>query len=353
MASAALLRACLEVIHYSGLSQVLRHRFQGLGSIFCLHHVCPGGGLQTGFAPNSKLEITPEFLEQIILLVRRRGLETISMAEAVAHLKDPKPNQKPFAVFTLDDGYKDNQIYGQPVFDRLNCPYTVFVAPKIIDGTCELWWRALEQIIAKSEKFVATFAGLKFDIDTRNETEKNAAWNTLSVTMAAMPEFEQRQTIQELARRYKLDLKQLCRSVAMTWDEIRTLNQDPLCTIGAHTMNHFSVKKLTAEECNYELIESKRVLEKKLGEQVPFFAYPYGDEPAAGPRDFAVAEKVGYEASVTTRKGVVFADHKNHLQALPRIMVSGRYQKLRYIDALISGAPTALLNRFSRINVGF
>ena len=351
MASAALLRACLEVIHYSGLSHALRGTFQGSGSIFCLHHICPDGGLQTGFAPNSKLEITPEFLEQIILLVRKRGLETVSLAEAVSRLKNPKPNQKPFAAFTLDDGYKDNQIYGQPVFDRLNCPYTVFVAPKIVDGSCELWWRALEQIIARNENFSSTFAGQSFNIDTRNEVEKNAAWNVLSAKMAAMPEIEQRHAVQQLAWHYKLDLKQLCLSVAMTWDEIRKLNQDPLCTIGAHTMNHYSVKKLTAEQCKFELDESKRIIEKEIGEPVQFFAYPYGDEAAAGPRDFKIAEKAGYEASVTTRKGVIFNGHKNHLQALPRIMVSGRYQKLRYIDALISGAPTALLNRLSQVNV--
>lgn len=351
MPSAALLRACLEVIHFTGLSQILRSKFQGRGSIFCFHHVCPGGGLQTGFAPNSKLEVTPEFLEQIILLVRKRGFETVSMAEAASRIKNPNSKQKPFAVFTLDDGYKDNQVYGQPIFDRLNCPYTVFVAPKIVDGTCELWWRALEHIIAKTINFSASFADETFNIETRTEIEKNLAWNILSKKVAAMPELEQRDVIRELATRYKVDLRQLCLSVAMTWDEIRKLNQDPLCTIGAHTMNHYSVKKLNPEQCKFELEESKRLIEQELGETVKFFAYPYGDEPAAGPRDFMIAKQAGYEASVTTRKGVIFDGHENHLQALPRIMVSGRYQKIRYIDTLISGVPTALLNRFSQINV--
>lgn len=351
MASATLLRCCLEVIHFSGLSHVLRHKYQGIGHIFCFHHVCPGGGLQTGFAPNSKLEVTPEFLEEIIVLVRKRGFETLSLAEATTRTKNPQPNKKPFAVFTLDDGYKDNQIYGQPVFDRLNCPFTVFVAPKIVDGSCELWWCALEQIIAQNESFKAQFGNEVFKLDTKSEAQKNTAWNILSAKMAALPEFEQRELIHELAKTYRLDLKQLCLSVAMNWDEIRKLNQDPLCTIGAHTMNHFAVKKLTPEQCKFELEESKRIIARELGEPVNFFAYPYGDEPAAGPRDFKIGTEAGYEASVTTRKGVIFDGHKNHLQALPRVMVSGRYQKLRYIDALISGAPTALLNRFSEVNV--
>ena len=146
-------------------------------------------------------------------------------------------------------------------------------------------------------------------------------------------------------------MQKICQSVVMTWDEIRAMNRDPLCTIGAHTMNHYAVAKLSAEQCQFELAESRRIVSRELGEETKFFAYPYGDEPAAGPRDFKIAADVGFRASLTTRKGVVFDGHGQHLQALPRIMVSGRYQKLRYIDALISGGPTALLNRFKKINV--
>jgi peptidoglycan/xylan/chitin deacetylase (PgdA/CDA1 family) len=351
MASAALLRACLEVIHFSGASQLLRKSLQGKGSIYCLHHICPGGGLQTGFAPNLKLEITPEFLEQIILVSRKRGLETVSIAEATRRITAPKLADNPFAVFTLDDGYKDNQIYAQPVFDRLNCPYTVFVSPKIVNGSCELWWRALERVIADNDRITFVSPDLSFDWHTKTETQKYTAWNSLSTTVAALPELQQRTMIRALAKAYNIDLEKLCLNAAMTWDEIRTLNNDPLCTIGAHTMNHYAVKKLTAEQCAYELKQSKFEIERELGEPVNYFAYPYGDEPAAGPRDFNIAEQAGFQASVTTRKGVVFGAHKNHMQALPRVMVSGRYQKLRYIDALISGAPTALLNRMSKVNV--
>ena len=351
MASPALLRACLDVVHFTGLSNLLRKRFQGMGSIFCFHHVCPGGGTAKGFAPNGKIECTPEFLRDIIYLVRKRGMETLSLADAVERIRSPQPNQKPFAVFTLDDGYKDNMIYGQPIFDQLNCPYSVFVTPKIVDGSCELWWRALEKIIAVHPQFKGKIGGQEYDLETRSEAQKQKAWSILFPKLGAMPEYEQRKTVRELAIKYSFDLVEYCKSVAMTWDEIRRLNQDPLCTIGAHTMNHYAVAKLSAADCLYELEESRRVIERELGEKIHFFAYPYGDEPAAGPRDFQIANDLGFTASLTTRKGVVFAGHGKHLQALPRIMVSGRYQKIRYIDALISGAPTALLNRFSKLNV--
>ncbi len=351
MASPAILRACLEVIQFTGLSHLLRPKFQGLGSIFCFHHIYPGGGLQTGFAPNGKLECTPEFLGDIIQLVRKRGMETLSLSDAVERTRNPKRGQKPFAVFTLDDGYKDNMIYGQPIFDKLNCPYTVFVAPKIVDGSCELWWRALELVLAKSDTFKFQVGDEAFDLDIRSEAQKWAAWESLVLKLANMPEYLQRETTRAMASHFDINLQEYCKSVAMTWSEIRTMNKDPLCTIGAHTMNHYAVAKLSAEDCKFELEQSKKIIERELGETVKFFAYPYGDEAAAGPRDFGLAQDAGYVASVTTRKGTIFEGHSKHLQALPRIMVSGRYQKIRYIDALISGAPTALLNRFSQVNV--
>ena len=61
-------------------------------------------------------------------------------------------------------------------------------------------------------------------------------------------------------------------------------------------------------------------------------------------------ESLGFETAVTTRKGVLFPDHGAHLTALPRISVNGEFQRLRYLEVLLSGAPSALMNRFRRVD---
>jgi peptidoglycan/xylan/chitin deacetylase (PgdA/CDA1 family) len=350
MDTSLVLRSAFDAIYYSGAAGLLRPYTQGVGAIFCLHHVCPGGGRKTGFSPNYQLEISPEFLDETITLCRKRGYELLSLAAAVERLRQGG-RKAPFAVFTLDDGYRDNATHAAPVFRKHNCPYTIFVAPRIAEGTCELWWRALELMIADTRRIELDLDGQKVSLPTTTDAEKNSAWKVIFPLVKAMPEHRQREWINAEADRRELDLKAYCRSVAMSWQEISELNRDPLCTIGAHTMNHYAVSRLTVDEALHELKESRRIISDHLGETTDFFAYPYGDIEAAGPRDFALAGEAGFAASVTTRKGVVFAEHDNHRQAIPRIMLSGRYQKKRYVDTLLSGVPFGLLNGFRQVNV--
>ena len=350
MSATAILKAGFDAMHYSGASRLVRPLLAGRGVIFCLHHVTPGGGLQTGFAPNSKLEITPEFLYEIITLVRAKGYECLSIGDAVERLRSGQKSDR-FAVFTLDDGYKDNQLHAFPVFKKFNCPFTIYVSPRIAEGTCELWWRGLEAIIATQESLEFLLAGQQISLQARTTADKRSAWKTMSPVLQNMPQHEQRNWIRSTTDKFGIDLYGMCRRAAMTWDEIRDINRDPLTTIGAHTLNHYNLARLDVAEAEREIVESGRRIAEELGEPTQHFAYPYGNVDAATPREFAMCETAGYHSSVTTRLGTVMPGHAAHLQALPRVMVSGRFQKPRYIETLISGLPPILFNRGRTIHV--
>ena len=347
MASVALIKTCLNLAYYSGITHVLRKPMQGRGTIFCFHHVVPAHIQRGEFAPNAKLEISPDFLRNTITLARKRGYETVSLSDALERLKTPKPNQKPFAVFTLDDGYRDNLVHALPVFKEQNCPFTVFVAPGIVEGTVELWWRALETIIAENISVYVEIGGFTHSYKTQSTSEKYDAWNILSVALEDAPQYEQREIIRNLCKRYSVDLEAMCLDTAMNWEEIRLLASDPLCSIGAHTIGHFAIGKLKESDAKFELEQSRKIIAEKLALPIEHFAFPYGDKRSACIRDFKLAEEAGYASSVTTRKGVVYQFHQDHLQALPRVMVSGRYSKLRYLDTMMSGVPGAFINRFN------
>lgn len=351
MLKTLLMRSALDVLHYSGASALAGRFLGGMGAVFMLHHVFPGAAQSEGFSPNYGLEMTPEYLDQVLALIKGRGYDFVSLDEAADRIEGRKPSPRRFAVMTLDDGYKDNLLYAAPVFRKYRAPYTIFVAPAITDGTCELWWRGLEDVIARNARLTCTLDGVTYDLPATTAEEKWKAWDTVYRPLRNMDQHEQRSWIRALCSANGVDLGAQCRAAAMTWDELREIAKDPLCTIGAHTLHHFAVARLSAEEALHELNASADRIAMELGQRPRYFAYPYGDEASAGPRDFELAKQAGFRAAVTTRKGLIFSEHRNHLTALPRASLSGKIQELRHAKTVMDGLAFALFNKFKKINV--
>ncbi len=305
--------------------------------------------MQRGFAPNAGLELTPDFLNTVIEHAKSRGYELLSLDAAVRRFERGESNSAPFAVFTIDDGYRDNLVHAWPVFRRHQCPFTIFVAPSIADGTCELWWRGLEAVIAGETRVKARIDGEDIELDAFTDAQKQVAFERLYWPVRSMDEHAQRHWIREFCGARGVNLEAICRAEAMTWQELRQISSDPLCTIGAHTVNHYAVAKLTPAEVRAEVVASRDRIQQELGILPKFFAYPYGDETSAGPRDFDIVREAGFKAAVTTRKGLIFPAHKDHLLSLPRVSLNGGFQKLRYIDVLLSGTAFMLWNGLKRV----
>ena len=348
-ASTALLRLTFEALYRSGAASVLRPWSQGLGVIFCMHSVQPEVKATDGFAPNAGLTSTPAFLDAALTMLRQAGYEFLSLDEALQRIRSGRAGERPFAVFTLDDGYRDNHVHALPVFAKHDCPFLVYAAPGFVDASTEMWWLALERMIAEGAG-VLEAGGVRVELDG-SATSKWAAWGKLAPAVQGLPEHEQRQWTREQSRRFGIDLPQMCRDLIMSWDELRTLASHPLATIGAHTLNHFAVSRLSENEARAEIVESGRRLEQELRQPVRHFAYPYGNVGHAGARDFRLCAEAGYASAVTTRMGAVYPEHAGHVHGLPRVMVSSKYAEPRWLKVLASGLPGRMSNLGRRLNV--
>ena len=86
----------------------------------------------------------------------------------------------------------------------------------------------------------------------------------------------------------------------LTWAQVEALARDGM-TIGSHTMHHSYVPLVPEERFTEEFVESKRVLEERIGRPVHFISYPVGGfTPAAQ----AVIKQAGYRAACTTNRAV-------------------------------------------------
>ena len=337
--------AGLAAFRLSGLHKVLGAATRGRGVILTAHRVRPWREITPGYAPNRGLEITPEFLDEALGAVARLGFEIVSLSEAVLRLETGRG--APFAALTFDDGYRDTRDFALPILQRHRAPFTVFFAIGMIERTARLWWLELEEAVRRLD-FIAI---ADWRLPARSPHEKSAAYDRLYGTLRARPESELLQVIGKLAARVGVSSATLGDESFLDWNEVAALAKEPLLDVGAHSLTHRRLAQWPLDIAREEMAASRTALERRLKRSVKHFAYPVGDPTSAGPREFALAQALGFACAVTTRPGLLYPEHARHLTALPRVSLNGLWQDVGYLEALLSGAPFALWNRGRRVNV--
>lgn len=87
----------------------------------------------------------------------------------------------------------------------------------------------------------------------------------------------------------------------LTLAQLKSLGQNKLIEIGAHTVHHIDLNHASLEKATAEIIDSKTYLEKLLERPVTTFAYPSGrfDQQAV-----KIVQQAGFSTAVSTMPGV-------------------------------------------------
>lgn len=336
----SLFRSALLTLHKTGLHSLSPRRLSGVGIVFMLHRVRPTPECG-GFAPNALLEITPEYLNAVLTTVSALDYDLVSMDEAHRRLQQRHFDRK-FAVFTLDDGYKDNLEFAAPIFAKHRAPFTVYLSSGMPDGTLDLWWVGLEAAIRAQDALDWSWADIRYEFTMESAEQKQNAFDTLYWPLRNLPELDQRIAIRDLARHCGVDMRQLTRDCSLSWNEARELSNHAYCSLGAHTVDHFALSKLSETEARREIVEGAERIKQETGAWPRHLAFPYGDGGSAGPREYELAQFLGFDTAVTTQKGFLTEGHGVSPYAIPRLSLNGDYQDLRMLEVLMSGLPFAL-----------
>src|SRR5262249_30054443 len=150
-----------------------------------------------------------------------------------------------FVALTFDDGYRDNLRYAYPILKRHQAPFAIYVPTSFPDRLGELWWLALEAVIANNDVVELMMDGSVRCFDCATVAARRAAYDTIYWWLRGREtESELRQVVHELAACYEVSVAGFCDELCMTWEELAALAADPLVTIGAHTVNHVILKKV-------------------------------------------------------------------------------------------------------------
>jgi peptidoglycan/xylan/chitin deacetylase (PgdA/CDA1 family) len=338
----AAITGMFELLWATRLTALIRATSRARGIIFTLHRVLPDD--PADFSPNAILQVKPAFLEFAIQRIRRLGFDIVDLGEGLRRLES-EHTEKRFAVFTFDDAYRDNLKYALPVLRRQQCPFTLYVPTALVDGVGEVWWQALEDIIAQQSAIAVTENGDNEYLATATLAEKRAAYDQLYARMRAMPEAARVALIRDLAAKYSFDLEAHCRALIMDWTELRAFADEQLCTIGAHTVHHYELAKLPPEQARSEIELSVKVIEAQFGKRPIHLSYPIGGTASASLREYELAQELGLRSAVTTIPGGLYRKHRDALHALPRVSLNGNFQQRRYMDVFATPAVFTMMGR--------
>jgi peptidoglycan/xylan/chitin deacetylase (PgdA/CDA1 family) len=341
------IEAGMTLFRASGAHRVAAPFTRGLGAILMFHRVRPDPG--ASFAPNAGLEITPGFLDGLLAHLRAKGYDILSLEAALDRLCAHAPPSRPFVVLTFDDGYRDLVDCALPILERHRAPFTAYVTAGFADRSARLWWLELEEALRRLDRIDSVVDGRRIRRDCAAAREKSESFRDIYWSLRDGGEAQLLDVVAQLSARAGVDARALTAQACLDWSALRDLAGHELATIGAHSLTHPRLAKLSADDARREMAGSRDRIAKELGVWPRHFCYPVGDPSSAGRREFALAAELGFVSAVTTRPGVIFPEHRGHLHALPRLSVNGKHQSLAAIDILLSGAPFALMNRGRRV----
>lgn len=288
--------------------------FGGMGFMLCFHRIHSGEPLS--LFPENSMSVHVAHFERIINHIRNCGIEIVNIDEALNRLK--KKSGKKFCVITFDDGYSDNYTVGLPLFKKLDVPVCIYVNISLISGEMMLWWDRLEELIMKQPEISIQLNDERIACAITNLKDKQRVWWIIRDKIVGLEnEISTEQLLQSLQWTEE-SCKSLTLNSALTEIQLKTLASEPLITIGAHSIRHVSLSRLTDEAAFTEINESKLILASIIGKPVNHFAYPYGAFNDCGLREFDLVKKAGYASGVTFMPSNLFNTSYNKRFSLGR-----------------------------------
>ena len=329
-----LANSALEITYFSGLAHLAERSAQGSGVILKFEHVRPSHS--DPFQPLRSREIAPEFLDRAIEALKRQDFDFLSMDEVAERVAN-RGGARRFIALTFDGAYCDFMTSAYPVLSRHRVPFAVYVPTGFVDGIGQAWWLALRDVIAKTSRIALVMDGVERRFNVPDRAGKYELYAGLHAWLLSLSPDDLAVAINDLCRRYSVDLASVSKNITMTWSDLAVLARDPLATLGCATVNYPNLRHTKGTAVLREMAMGRKVLETALGISCRHFAYPFGDADSFTPRDVMLAGEAGFATAVSLKAGLIGRDGQSDLMQLPRIAWDGQRTSLRALRAVLSG----------------
>src|SRR6202035_5154018 len=127
----------------------------------------------------------------------------------------------------------------------------------------------------KASVIEVEIGGAAVRLDTTTPAAKQAAFDRLHIWLRGLPgEFDVQREMSALCKRHGIDEAAICPLLCMSWDELKPFADDPLISIGAHSVTHCNLATQPAEIASQEMTVSRQRIENVVQRPVDHLAYP-------------------------------------------------------------------------------
>lgn len=272
--------------------------------VLAYHRVVPSDYLASNPLDLDLISATTSSFERQMQCLRET-MHPVSLTRVCQFLRGESDLPEHAVAVTFDDGYRDTFACAFPILRRYNIPATIFVTTGNAESGHPFWFQTtallMRHLPAGSISLAETdqtFPGGE-TIAARRES-----LHLLQTLLKQLPDLRRTTLIGEWSMRFAPvlaagggDL-----TLPLNWDEIRTMAGAGI-EFGSHTVTHPNLLHVTDADLNWELSESKRVLEQQLQHTVESIAYPIGTESAYDARVMQAARATGFTLGVSYRAG--------------------------------------------------
>ena len=242
------------------------------------------------------ISATPEvFAHQMRFIARH--YHAVSMAEVLAALQQAVPLPRGAVLLTFDDAYCDFGEIAWPILKGHQLPATLFVPTGYPDfPERAFWWDRLHrafQELRHEEIQIAPLGALACG----NVAQRRQSLKRAQDYVKTLPHAEAMRWVEDLCA--ALGSAAVVKKTVLSWDELRRLMQEGV-TLGAHTVNHPMMTRLSHEDIRHEVTQAQADLRRELGKVLPIFCYPSGGHDDAV---VSILREAGMQVAFTTRDG--------------------------------------------------
>ena len=240
------------------------------GEICCLHRVLPQRSI---FSENRELEITPDYLETLILNYEDLGFKFFSI-DGIYKNKLPFFRlfyQQKFVNVSFDDGFEDVYTYAYPILKKYKIPFTLYLTTDFPDKRTLIWWILMENIILENDQ-IELSSGKQYPCISLLEKKE---LYTQILKMIFESKTNSLDTFNTLFSNYLDTYLNLNNSLSLSWEQIKEMVDSGFCTVGSHSVTHSNLLKISNDELSQELNESIKIIENKIQQEVFHFSYPH------------------------------------------------------------------------------